>query len=177
MSEQQSSADSADGSYLSDRVFEGVRSVDAEDAERLKASYVASRTSAEPIVREALAGVVELYEHHTSRSGENMYFSAEESERRWGLARAALTEPQTARQPIETAPKDDFEVETGMMRIDVCGKLQAMHFGEVMEIRDGDHQAHDPETFYTDFDAVSALTRPLRPDEPAISSHQRAQGE
>jgi hypothetical protein len=83
MSEQQSSADSADGSYLSDRVFEGVRSVDAEDAERLKASYVASRTSAEPIVREALAGVVELYEHHTSRSGENMYFSAEESERRW----------------------------------------------------------------------------------------------
>jgi hypothetical protein len=43
----QSSAESADGSYLSDRVFEGVRSVDAEDAERLKASYVASRTSAQ----------------------------------------------------------------------------------------------------------------------------------
>lgn len=59
-------------------------------------------------------------------------------------------------------PVNDFEVETGMMRIDVCGKLQAMHFGEVMEIRDGDHQAHDPETFYTDFDAVSALTRPER---------------
>jgi hypothetical protein len=55
-----------------------------------------SAESAELTVREALAGVVELYEHHTSRSGENMYFPAEEIERRWSLARAALAQPQTA---------------------------------------------------------------------------------
>jgi hypothetical protein len=60
-----------------------------------------SAESAELTVREALAGVVELYEHHTSRSGENMYFPAEEIERRWSLARAALAQPQTARSERE----------------------------------------------------------------------------
>lgn len=48
-------------------------------------------------------------------------------------------------------PVNDFEVGTGLMRIDVCGKLQVKHFGEVAEIRDGDSQPHDPESFYADF--------------------------
>jgi hypothetical protein len=63
-------------------------------------------------------------------------------------------------------PVNDFEVETGMMRIDVCGKLQAMHFSEVMEIRDGDHQAHDPESFYTDFEDASPLSQHKREAKP-----------
>lgn len=47
-------------------------------------------------------------------------------------------------------PVNDFEVGTGLMRIDVCGKLQVKSFGEVMEIRDGDGQSHDPDTFYNE---------------------------
>jgi len=47
-------------------------------------------------------------------------------------------------------PVYDLEVETALMRIDVVGKLQAMSFAEVMEIKDGDHQPHDPETFWNE---------------------------
>jgi hypothetical protein len=47
-------------------------------------------------------------------------------------------------------PVNDFEVRTGLMRINVCGKLQAKSFSEVMEILDGDNQSHDPETFYNE---------------------------
>jgi hypothetical protein len=48
-------------------------------------------------------------------------------------------------------PVHDFEVETGLMRIDVCGFLQAKYFAEVMEIKDGDLRPHDPGTFWTDW--------------------------
>lgn len=48
-------------------------------------------------------------------------------------------------------PVADFEVQTGLMRIDVVGKLQVMRFSEVMEIQDGNSVFHDPETFYTDW--------------------------
>ncbi len=47
-------------------------------------------------------------------------------------------------------PVNDFEVQTGLMRIDVCGKLQVKHFGDVMEIRDDNGVSHDPETFYNE---------------------------
>lgn len=47
-------------------------------------------------------------------------------------------------------PVNDFEVGTGLMRIDVCGLLQVKSFGEVMEIRDGDGTPHDPDSFYLD---------------------------
>ena len=50
-------------------------------------------------------------------------------------------------------PVNDFEVQTGLMRIDVCGLLQVKHFSEVMEIMDGDNCRHDPETFWTDWEA------------------------
>lgn len=52
-------------------------------------------------------------------------------------------------------PVNDFEVQTGLMRIDVCGKLQVKRFGEVMEVQDGEGCKHDPETFYVDFEAAS----------------------
>lgn len=51
-------------------------------------------------------------------------------------------------------PVNDFDVSTGLMRIDVCGLLQVKSFGEVMEIRDGDHQTHDPDTFYNEEDGA-----------------------
>lgn len=49
-------------------------------------------------------------------------------------------------------PVNDFEVQTGLMRIDVCGLLQVKSFGEVMEIKDGNFCLHDPETFYSDWE-------------------------
>ncbi len=48
-------------------------------------------------------------------------------------------------------PVNDFEVGTGMMRIDVCGLLEVKHFSEVMEVKDGDSVTHDPDTFYSDW--------------------------
>ncbi len=47
-------------------------------------------------------------------------------------------------------PVNDFEVGTGLMRIDVCGKLEVKRFSEVAEILDGDSQPHDPDTFYNE---------------------------
>ena len=48
-------------------------------------------------------------------------------------------------------PLYDLDVETGLMRIDVVGKLQVMCIGEVMSFTDGDGVSHDPDTFYSDF--------------------------
>lgn len=55
-----------------------------------------------------------------------------------------------------TWPVNDIDVETGCLRIDVCGKLEVKHFGDVVEITDGNFQKHDPETWYTDFEAEYA---------------------
>ena len=45
-------------------------------------------------------------------------------------------------------PVHDIDVETGMMRIDVCGLLQVTHFSEVKFLRDGDGIDHDSDIFY-----------------------------
>ena len=47
-------------------------------------------------------------------------------------------------------PLYDIDVETGILRIDVCGKLQIMHIGEAALFRDMDGAEHDAETFYSD---------------------------
>jgi hypothetical protein len=49
-------------------------------------------------------------------------------------------------------PVIDFEVETGLMRFDVCGIPQARSLSEAAEIIDGDNMTHDPDTFYTDYE-------------------------
>lgn len=46
-------------------------------------------------------------------------------------------------------PIYDIEVQTGLLRIDVVGKLQIKHIGEVMFFRDADGYEHEAETFYT----------------------------
>lgn len=45
-------------------------------------------------------------------------------------------------------PVNDFAVDAGLLRIDVCGKLQVKSFGEVMEIKDGYGRIHDPDDWY-----------------------------
>jgi hypothetical protein len=45
-------------------------------------------------------------------------------------------------------PVYDIDVETGLYRIDVCGKLQAEHISGAAEFRDADGVVHDSESFY-----------------------------
>jgi hypothetical protein len=48
-----------------------------------------------------------------------------------------------------TWPVYDIEVQTSLVRIDACGKLEPKSFAEVAEIWDGDGNKHDPEDWYT----------------------------
>lgn len=48
-------------------------------------------------------------------------------------------------------PIHDIDVETGLLRIDVCGKLQAMHIADVRFFRDAEGAEHDAESFYSDY--------------------------
>lgn len=48
-------------------------------------------------------------------------------------------------------PVHDIDVETGLLRIDVVGKLQVMHIGDVTFFRDIEGVEHDSETFYSDY--------------------------
>lgn len=45
-------------------------------------------------------------------------------------------------------PVADIDVETGLMRIDVCGLLEVKQFADVTQITDGDHEKHDADSFW-----------------------------
>jgi hypothetical protein len=45
----------------------------------------------------------------------------------------------------------DIEVETGLLRIDVMGKMEVKRFEDVSYFVDMDGIKHDAETFYTDY--------------------------
>lgn len=47
-------------------------------------------------------------------------------------------------------PIHDIDVETGLMRIDVMGKLDISEFGSILRIRDADGTEHATDDFYTD---------------------------
>lgn len=48
-------------------------------------------------------------------------------------------------------PVADIEVETGLYRIDVMGKLDVCHIGDTAQFRDADGVMHDPDTFFVDY--------------------------
>jgi hypothetical protein len=48
-------------------------------------------------------------------------------------------------------PVYDIEVQTGLLRIDVVGKLQVTGIGEVIFFTDESGVKHDAETFYSDY--------------------------
>lgn len=64
----------------------------------------------------------------------------------------ALPGPLMARFCGDTYPWPvyDIDVQTGMMRIDVCGLLDVKHFGDVMELQDGNGDNHDPDQYWID---------------------------
>jgi hypothetical protein len=45
-------------------------------------------------------------------------------------------------------PVHDIEVQTGLLRIDACGKLVVKSIGEVAFFRDVEGVEHDADTFY-----------------------------
>ena len=47
-------------------------------------------------------------------------------------------------------PVESIDVETGLMRIDVSGQLDLLHFVEAHVLRDADGVEHDPDNFWTD---------------------------
>lgn len=66
----------------------------------------------------------------------------------------ALPQPLWVRKVGEKEfhfPLFDIDVETGMLRTDVCGMLDVGHIADVAEFRDADGGIHDSETFYTDY--------------------------
>lgn len=49
-------------------------------------------------------------------------------------------------------PLYEICLETGLMSIDVCGKLDNLHIGDVAQFRDDDGKVYDSEMFYTDYE-------------------------
>jgi hypothetical protein len=45
-------------------------------------------------------------------------------------------------------PVESICVQTGLVRVDVCGKLQVMSFGDVMEITDESGRKHNLDDWY-----------------------------
>lgn len=57
----------------------------------------------------------------------------------------ALTGEQGHRWPVY-----DIDVQTGLVRIDVCGLLQIVHIAEIKSFKADDGSLHDPDTFYSE---------------------------
>lgn len=49
-------------------------------------------------------------------------------------------------------PVYDIDVETGLLRIGVCGKPEMKHIGDVREFVDVDGEVHEADTFYSDYE-------------------------
>lgn len=45
-------------------------------------------------------------------------------------------------------PVQDICVETGIIRIDVCGMLDRLHIGDVYEFKDADGEVYNADEFY-----------------------------
>jgi len=54
-------------------------------------------------------------------------------------------------------PVWDIDVQTGLLRIDVCGKLQVKEIADVRYFRDADGVEHDSETFYSDYPETHSM--------------------
>lgn len=52
----------------------------------------------------------------------------------------------------------DIDVETGLLRLNVMGKLQVSDIAEIRHFTDMEGVRHDPETFYSDYIAQEGET-------------------
>ncbi len=60
-------------------------------------------------------------------------------------------------------PVHDIDVETGLLRIDVCGLLDVKHIGDVKFFRDMDGVEHDADSFYNEDEPANADVTGLAP--------------
>lgn len=60
----------------------------------------------------------------------------------------SLPQPFIAKFPSEQWEVYDIDVETGLVRVLVCGLLEIRHIGEVISFIDADNQPHYPDDFY-----------------------------
>jgi hypothetical protein len=51
-------------------------------------------------------------------------------------------------------PVFDIDVETGLLRIDVIGRLEVRHIGEAIYFTDAEGGKHDSEAFYCDLEPI-----------------------
>ncbi|AOJ31394.1 hypothetical protein [Burkholderia metallica] len=49
-------------------------------------------------------------------------------------------------------PVNDIDVQTGLLRIDVCGKLDVLHISDVYFFRDANGNEYHSDDFYSDSD-------------------------
>jgi len=47
-------------------------------------------------------------------------------------------------------PVYDIGVDVALVRIDVCGMLDRLHFADVAQIKDGNGDMHNPDDFYNE---------------------------
>lgn len=62
----------------------------------------------------------------------------------------SLPQPLWVNSSATWWPVHDIDVETGLLRIDVCGMLDVLHFGGITGLRDAHGNEHDPDDFYLD---------------------------
>lgn len=55
-------------------------------------------------------------------------------------------------------PVNDFEVQTGLYRIDVCGLLQVCHIGDHFVFMDGSGKEHNYEDFFADSERATGAS-------------------
>lgn len=61
----------------------------------------------------------------------------------------SLPQPLVARRYGSWWGVHDIEVETGLVRIDVCGMIDVWHITDVRMFRDDCGDEHEPDSFYT----------------------------
>ncbi len=57
-------------------------------------------------------------------------------------------------------PVHDIEVQTGLLRIDVCGKLDVLRIGDVKRFKDADGNWHDADDFYLEDETATDKATP-----------------
>lgn len=72
----------------------------------------------------------------------------------------SLPQPLSALVSGDWWPVADIEVQTGLLRIDVCGMLDVLHIGSVLQFRDLEGRLHDPDSFYLEARGSRAALAP-----------------
>jgi hypothetical protein len=60
----------------------------------------------------------------------------------------SLPQPLWVKESGHWWPVQDIDVQSGLLRIDVCGMLQSLHIGGAMQLRDDSGAVHDSDDLY-----------------------------